>query len=84
MYSPTDDWKTPEPGDLFDEKASTTEQHRQEQRATLEWLQGSGQIKLKPKLKARGQSVPKRPRIVSTAETTLQEGLRPSGYTSPS
>ena len=58
-----------------------TEQHRQEQCSTLEWLQGWGQIKAKPKLKARGQHVPKRPRIVSAVETTLQEGLRPSGYT---
>ena len=36
---------------------------------------------MKPKSRARGQCIPKRPRIVSTAEATQQEGLQPSGYT---
>ena len=81
MYSPADDWKTPEPGDLFDKNNSMTEQQREEERSTLEWLQGWGQIKVKPKSRARGQYVPKRPHIVSTAKTTLQKGLRLSGYT---
>ena len=30
MYSPTDDTKIPEPGDLFDKNKSMTEQHREE------------------------------------------------------
>ena len=39
---------------------------------------------MKPKWKARGPEVSKRPQIVSFVEATLQEGLRPSAYTSPS
>ena len=57
------------------------EQHREEQRSTLEWLRGWGQIKVQGTDKRRGWYVPKRPQIVSTTETTLQEALRPSGYT---
>ena len=81
MYGPTDEWRIPEPGDLFDKDKSMTEQHREEQRSTLEWLQGWAEIKVQGTGKRRGRHVPKRPQIVSTAQTTLQEGLRPSGYT---
>ena len=35
---------------------------------------------MKPKLRARGEYIPKRPGIVTTTEATLQEGLRWSGY----
>ena len=81
MYGPTDEWRIPEPGDLFDKGKSTTEHHRQEQRSTLEWLRGWAEIKVQGTGKRRGTYVPKRPQIVSTAQSTLQEGLRPSGYT---
>ena len=81
MYGPTDEWRIPEPGDLLDKDKSMTEQHREEQRSTLEWLQGWAEVKVQGTGKRRGGHVPKRPQIVSTAETTLQEGLRPSGYT---
>ena len=80
MYRPTDECKIPEPGDLID-KGKSSEQHREEQRSTLEWLRGWGQIKVQGKDKRWGRYVCKRPQIVSTAETTLQEGLRPSRYT---
>ena len=80
VYKPTNDWNIPGPGDLFDKNKSMPEQHREEQRSTPEWLQVWSQIKVKPQLKRRGQYVPKRPQIVSTAETTLQVGLRPCGY----
>ena len=39
MYGPTDEWRIPKPGDLFDKDKSMTEQHREERRSTLEWLQ---------------------------------------------
>ena len=39
---------------------------------------------MRPQSKRRGKYVPKRPQIVSTAETTLQEGPRPCGYTAMS
>ena len=39
VYKATNDSKIPEPGDLFDKNKSMTEQHREEQRSTLEWLQ---------------------------------------------
>ena len=81
VYKATDEWRIPEPGDLFDKNKSMTEQHREEQRSTLEWLQRWSQIKVQEQSKRRGKNVPKRPQIVSTAETTLQEGLRPCGYT---
>ena len=81
VYKPTNDWKIPEPGDLFDKDNSMTEQHREEQRSTPEWLQEWSQIKVQPQSKRRGKYVPKRPHIASTAETTLQEGLWPCGYT---
>ena len=68
MYSPTDHWKIPELGDLFDKSMSMTEHNKEEERSTLEWLQGWGQIKVKPKSRARAQYAPKRPQIVSTAE----------------
>ena len=35
MYRPTDEWRIPKPGDLFDKDKSMTEQHREEQRSTL-------------------------------------------------
>ena len=82
MYSLTDDWKVPEPGHLFDKNRSMTEQQREEEHAMLEWLHGRGQIKVRPKLRAPRQYVPKRPQIVSATATTLQYGLRPSGDTS--
>ena len=81
MYGPTDEWRIPEPSDLSDKDKSMTEQHREEQRSTLEWLQGWAEINVQGTGKIRRRHVPKRPQIVSTAETTLQEGLRPSGYT---
>ena len=81
MYGPTDEWRIPEPGDLFDKDKWMTEQHREEQRSTLEWLQGWAEIKVQGTGKRRGRHVPNRPQVVSTAETTLHEGLRPSGYT---
>ena len=81
MYEPTDEWRIPEPGDLFDKDKSMTEQHREEQGSTLERMQGWADFKVQGTGKRRGRYVPKRPQIVSTAETTLQEGLRPSGYT---
>ena len=81
MYRPTDEWKIPEPGNLIDKGKSMSEQHREEQCSTLEWLRGWGHIKVQGTDKRRGRSVPKRPQTVSTAETSLQEGLRPSGYT---
>ena len=71
----------PRTGNLFDKGKSMTEQHREEQRSTLEWLRGWGQIKVQGQTKRRGKLVPKRPQIVSTKETTLQQGLRLSGYT---
>ena len=78
MYSPTDDWKIPKPGDLFDKNKFVTEQHREELRSTLEWLQEWCQIKVKPQSRTRGQYIPKRHQIVTTAEATLQEGLQRS------
>ena len=81
MYSPANDWKIPEPGNLVDKNKSMTGQHKEEERSRLEWMQGWGHIKGKPQSRARGQYLLKRPNIVSTAETTLQEGLRPTGYT---
>ena len=80
LYKPTDEWRIPEPRDLFNKDKSMTEQHQEEQRSTLDGLQGWSQIKVQPHSKRRGKYVPKRPQIVSTAETTLQEGLRPCGY----
>ena len=35
VYKPTNDWKIPEPRDLFDKNKSMTEQHREEQRSTM-------------------------------------------------
>ena len=61
MYSPPDDWKIPQPGDLLDKNKSMTEKHREEQRSTLEWLQECSQIKVKPRSRARAKYVPKRP-----------------------
>ena len=55
MYNRTDDRNIAELGDLFDQKTSMTEQHREKQRCPLEWLQRWGQIKVKPELRARGQ-----------------------------
>ena len=81
MYRPTDEWKIPEPGYVFDKDKSMTEQHREEQHSMLEWLRGWAEIKVQRTGKRRGRYVPKRPQIVNTAETTLQEGLRLSGYT---
>ena len=80
MYGPTDEWRIPEPGDLFGKDKSMTEQHREEQRSTVEWLRGWAEIKVQGTGKRWVSHVPKRPQIVSTAETTLQEGLRPSRY----
>ena len=36
---------------------------------------------MQPQSKRRGEYVPKHPYIVSTTETTMQQGLRPCGYT---
>ena len=72
MYGPTDEWRIPEPGELFDKDKSMPEQHQEEQRSTLEWLQGWTEIKVQETGKRRGRHVPKRPQIVSTAETTLK------------
>ena len=77
----TEDWKIREPGDLFDKNDPTTERHREDQRCSLKWLQEWSQFKVKPQSRAHGQYIPKRLQIVITAEATLQEGLRPSGYT---
>ena len=68
IYGPTDEWRIPEPGDLFDKDKSMTEQHREEQRFTLEWLQGWAEIKVQGTGNRRGRPVPKRPQIVSTAK----------------
>ena len=38
VYKPKDEWKIPESGYLFDKDKSMTEQHREGQRSTLEWL----------------------------------------------
>ena len=57
-YKPTDEWKIPEPGDLFNKDKSMTEQHREEQRSTLEWLRGWNQIKVQGQSKRRGKYVP--------------------------
>ena len=73
VYKPTDGWKISEPGDLFDKDKSMTEQHREEERSTLEWLHGWSVIKLQPQSNTRGKYVRKRPQIVITAETTPQE-----------
>ena len=80
MYRPTDEWKIPEPSYVFDKGKSMTEQQREEQRSTPEWLRGWAEIKVQGTGKKRGRYVPKRPQIVNTAETTLQEALRLSGY----
>ena len=81
MYRPTDEWRIPEPGDLFNKDKWMTEQHREEQSSLLEWLQGWAEIKVQGTGKRRGRHVPQRPQIISTAETTLQGELRPSEYT---
>ena len=67
--------------DPFEKTKSMTEQHTEEQRATLQWMQHWSKLKAVPKLKGCGQYIPKRPRTVTTAEWTLEEGLRSSGYT---
>ena len=81
VYKPRNDCKIPKPGDPFDKHKSMTEQHREEQRSMLEWLQEWSQIKVQTQSKRWGKYVPKCPQIVSTAEITLQAGLRPCGYT---
>ena len=63
----------PKPGDLFDKDKSMTEQQREEQPSTLERLRGWSQIKVRGHTRKRGKYVLKRPQIVITAETTLQE-----------
>ena len=73
IYNRTDDQNIAELGDLFDQKTSMTAQHREEQRSTLEWLQGWGGIKVKLKLRARGQYVPKCSQIVNTADNTVED-----------
>ena len=60
MYMPTDEWKIPEPGDLFDKGKSMREQHQEEQRSTLEWLRGWAEIKVHGTDRRRGRYVPNR------------------------
>ena len=62
MYGPTDEWRIPEPGDLFYRDKSMTEQHWEEQRSMLEWLQGWAEIKVQGTGKRRGRHVPSGPR----------------------